>query len=132
MQHPGARLMVLDAASPLNREEIAMNVIAKMETKSVEDYGWSRKFKFGAVHDSGINTGDNAENRAFTKATPSGEAWMTVDNRYVWDAFRIPQTAADHSSYKPASQHYVLFIDASEHTLDDVYRALAALDEPTA
>lgn len=105
-----------------------MHVIAKMEVKSVEDYGWSRKFKFGAIHDGGINTGDNPENRAFTKATPSGEAWMTVDNKNVWDAFRIPQTSSDHSSYVPASQHYVLFIDCKEHTLEDIYRALAHLD----
>lgn len=103
-----------------------MNVIAKMEVKSVEDYGWSRKFKFGAIHDSGINTGENAENRSFTKATPSGEAWMTVDNKNVWDAFRIP--VQEEGQYKPASQHYVLFIDCAEHSLEDVHRALAALD----
>lgn len=106
-----------------------MHVIAKMETKSIEDYGWSRKFKFGAVHDSGINTGDNPENRSFTKATPSGEAWMTVDNKYVWDAFQIPGGAGtDQDPWRPASQHYVVFIDCKEHSLEDVYRALATLD----
>lgn len=103
-----------------------MNVIAKMEVKSVEDYGWSRKFKFGTIHDSSINTGENAENIAFTKATPSGEAWMTVDNRNVWDAFRIPKEC--DGNFAPASQHYVLFIDCAEHSLDDVHRALAALN----
>lgn len=103
-----------------------MNVIAKMEVKCVEDYGWSRKFKFGAIHDSGINIGERAENRAFTKATPSGEAWMTVDNKNVWDAFRIPQQV--EAVYQPASQHYVIFIDAGEHSLADVHRALAALN----
>ena len=45
---------------------------------------------WSSVHDSGINTGDNPENRSFTKATPSGEAWMTVDNKAVWPAFRLP------------------------------------------
>ena len=103
-----------------------MNVIAKMDCRSVEDFGFSRKLKFACVYDNGINIGDNAENRSFTKATPSGEAWMTIDNQAVWSAFH-PPIAAD-GEYTPASQHYVVFIDAGEHTLEDVYRALAALD----
>ncbi len=103
-------------------------VIAKMNVTSVEDYGYSRKFKFQAVYDSALNIGDNPENKAFTKATPWGEAAMTVDNKNVWDAFRVPfRTGTDEDPYRPASQHYVVFIDANEHSLDDVHRALAAL-----
>lgn len=95
-----------------------MNVIAKMTCSAVEDYGYNRKIKFSCIHDSGVNIGDNPENRAFTKATPNGEAWMTVDNQHVWDAFEPSK-----------SQHYVVFIDAGEHSLEDVHRALAALDQ---
>jgi hypothetical protein len=95
-----------------------MNVIAKMNCTAVEDYGFNRKILFRAVHDGGINIGENPENRAFTNATPNGEAWMTVDNKFVWPAFEPNK-----------SQHYVVFIDAKEHSLDDVHRALATLDQ---
>lgn len=104
-----------------------MNVIAKMEVACVEDYGYSRKIKLRCVHDSGINIGDNPENRSFTKATPSGEAWMTVDNKAVWPAFQLPGEV-EAGTYRQASQHYVIFVDASQHSLEDVHRALAALD----
>ena len=79
-----------------------MNVIAKMNVLSVEDYGYSRKIKFSCVHDSRINIGDSEENRSFTKATPSGEAWMTVDNKAVWPAFTLPDHS-DPRDYKSAS-----------------------------
>ncbi|MES2903286.1 MAG: hypothetical protein V4696_03795 [Pseudomonadota bacterium] len=103
-----------------------MHVIAKMNVLSVEDYGWSRKIKFQAIHDNGINTGDNPENRSFTKATPGGEAWMTVDNKHVWPAFRLQ--SMEEGNYQQSSQHYVVFIDAREHSLEDVHAALAELD----
>lgn len=103
-----------------------MNVIAKVDVASIEDYGFSRKIKFRTVYDGGINIGDNAENKSFTKATPSGEAWMTVDNRAVWPAFRLP--GGEEGNWHRASQHYVVFIDAGRHSLEDVYRALAALN----
>ncbi len=51
---------------------------------------------------------------------------MTIDNRNVWDAFRIPQCT--EGAAKPASQHYVIFVDCSEHSLEDVHAALAELD----
>lgn len=105
-----------------------MNVIAKMDCTSVEDFGWSRKLNFRCVHDSGINIGDTPENIAFTKATPNGEAWMTVDNQHVWPAFHPPISQED--GYRPASQHYVVFIDANEHSLEDVHRALMHLESP--
>jgi hypothetical protein len=103
-----------------------MNVIAKMNVVSVEDYGPSRKINFRCVHDSGLNIGDNPENRSFTRATPSGEAWMTIDNKAVWPAFRLPGDEA--SGWRRASEHYVVFVDAEKHSLEDVYRALAALE----
>lgn len=102
-----------------------MNVIAKMDVRSVEDFGWSRKIKFACVCDSKLNS--KSEDRAFSQATPSGEAWMTVDNKGVWPAFRLPDHS-DPQNYRQASQHYVVFIDAGKHSLKDVYRALAALD----
>jgi hypothetical protein len=98
-----------------------MHVIAKMRLTSIEDYGYSRQFKFSCVHDSGLNIGDNPENRAFTKATPNGEAKMMVDNQYVWPAFNLPGEGESES------QHYVVFIDAKKHTLEDVRNALAQL-----
>jgi len=100
-----------------------MPVIAKMGIQSIEDYGYNRKFKFTCVHDSGINTGDSPENRAFTKATPSGEAWMTVDNKNVWNQFHAGGEEHNHRS----SQHYVVFIDADKNKLEDVYAALSEL-----
>jgi hypothetical protein len=102
-----------------------MNVIAKMQTASVEDYGTSKKLKLTAIHDNNINTGSNAENKSFTRATPWGECVMTIDNPYAVEQFRLPQGAPD---YKQGSQHYVIFVNADEHTLDDVHRALGALD----
>lgn len=99
-----------------------MHVIAKMRLTSIEDYGYSRQFKFTCVHDSGLNIGDSAENRSFTKATPNGEAKMTVDNQYVWPAFNLPGEGESES------QHYVVFIDAKKYTLEDVHHMLEALD----
>lgn len=107
-----------------------MHVIAKMNVASVEDYGFSRKIKFRCVYDNGVNTGDNPENRSFTKATPSGEAWMTVDNQAVWPAFQLP--GGEDGNWRQASEHYVVFIDAKTHSLDDVYRALATLSRDPA
>lgn len=128
MNHPGPRVSVPTGDNPIIREAIAMNVIAKMRVQAVEDYGYNRKIKFSCVHDSSVNTGDNPENRAFTKATPSGEAWMTLDNRAVWGAFAPPPMTEHGSLDYNKAQHYVVFIDASEHSLDDVHRALAALN----
>lgn len=104
-----------------------MNVIAKMYVTSIEDYGFSRKFNLQCVYDSKVNTGDNPENRSFSKASPSGNLWMTVDNKRVWPAFRIPG-GNEEDGFTKASEHYVVFVDAAEHSLEDVYRALAALD----
>lgn len=103
-----------------------MHVIAKMGVSSIEDYGWSKKIKFNCVYDGKVNTGENSENASFTKATPSGEAWMTVDNKNVWPAFKL-RKELEEGKWQQSSEHYVVFIDASEHSLEDVYRALESL-----
>lgn len=101
-----------------------MHVIAKMEVSSVEDYGMSKHIKFSCVYDGNLNS-DSPENRSFTKATPWGECKMSIDNPNVWPAFRLQ--GGPETNYRPSSKHYVVFIDAEEHSLDDVHRALAYL-----
>lgn len=100
-----------------------MTVVAKMSAQSIEDFGSSKRLKLGCVHDSGINTGDNPENRSFTKATPWGECVMTIDNPHAVAQFRL---STPDNGYK-ASQHYVLFIDAEKNSLEDVMTAAAQL-----
>lgn len=55
-----------------------MRVRAKFRCNSVEDFGYSRKVKLAPVYEGPL--GDNEENKRFTKATPTGELWMTIDN----------------------------------------------------
>lgn len=62
-----------------------MSVRAKFRVNAVEDYGYSKKIKLNVVYEGEL--GPNEENRRFTKATPSGECWMTVDNPYAADQF---------------------------------------------
>lgn len=49
---------------------------AKFRCVAVEDYGVSKKVKLSAVYAPDAN----GEDKNFTKATPSGELWMTIDN----------------------------------------------------
>ena len=49
---------------------------AKMTCRSVEDFGWSKKVTLAVVYAPDAN----GEDANFTKATPSGEFWMTIDN----------------------------------------------------
>lgn len=51
---------------------------AKFRCTAVEDYGYNKKVKLSAVYEGSL--GENEENKRFTKATPSGEIWMTIDN----------------------------------------------------
>lgn len=51
-------------------------VRAKLRCTSIEDFGQSKKIKLAVVYDPTAN----GEDANFTKATPSGEVWMTVDN----------------------------------------------------
>ncbi len=48
----------------------------KFMCRSVEDYGQSKKINLGVVYAPDAN----GENAGFTKATPAGECWMTIDN----------------------------------------------------
>lgn len=100
-----------------------MPTVAKLVLSSVEDYGTSRKFKFNCVHDSGLNIGNSPENKSFTKATPNGEAWLTVDNQNVWPQFTLND---DPSVYKP-SHYYVVFVDANANSIEDVQMLASAL-----
>lgn len=49
---------------------------AKFRCSVIEDYGTSKKVKLNAVYAPDAN----GEDAGFTKATPSGELWMTIDN----------------------------------------------------
>lgn len=51
---------------------------AKFRCNAVEDYGYNKKVKLSAVY--APNEDGTAEDRGFTKATPCGELWMTIDN----------------------------------------------------
>jgi hypothetical protein len=50
----------------------------KFICRSVEDYGTSKKVILNVVYEGEL--GVNEENKRFTKATPSGECWLTIDN----------------------------------------------------
>lgn len=102
-----------------------MPTVAKMQLNCVEDYGMSRKYKFSCVYDNNLATPPN-EDKRFTKATPSGEAWMTVDNSAVWPQFQLPHIN-ESGGYESGSKHYVLFIDAGKNSLKDVLAAAAQL-----
>lgn len=61
-----------------------MAVRAKFRCVVVEDYGQSKKVKFTAVCSA---PGEIGENERFTRYTPSGEMWMTVDNPAASEQF---------------------------------------------
>lgn len=48
----------------------------KFTCNSVEDYGQSKKVNLRVIYAPDAN----GENANFTKATPSGECWLTIDN----------------------------------------------------
>jgi len=71
-------------------------VVSKMRVSSVEHYGGtSRRVKLTTVYEQ--NPEGDAEDIRFTKATPSGECWMTIDNE---DAAKV---------FNPADEFYVFF-----------------------
>jgi hypothetical protein len=77
-----------------------MTVIAKMICNDIEDFGYSKRLSFGCVYEqSGEGT---PEDQRFTKATPWGEAKMTVDN---------PAAVEQFSKGEP---YYVLFVPAKD------------------
>lgn len=66
-----------------------MSVVAKFRVSSIEDFGYSKQIKLSAVYEGSL--GENEENKRFTKATPSGEIKMMVDNPYASDQFEVGQ-----------------------------------------
>jgi hypothetical protein len=52
------------------------HVRAKFRVTSIEDFGMSKQVKMVVAYDPTAN----GENANFTKATPSGELKMTIDN----------------------------------------------------
>lgn len=51
---------------------------AKFRCNSVEDFGTSKKVNLQVVYEGEL--GQNEENKRFTRATPSGQCWLTIDN----------------------------------------------------
>lgn len=66
-----------------------MSVRAKFRVNVIEDWGPTKKIKLNAVYEGQL--GANEENKRFTKATPNGEFWMTVDNPYASEQFKVGQ-----------------------------------------
>lgn len=64
-----------------------MSVVAKFRVSALTDFGYSREIKLTAVYEGSL--GENEENKRFTKATPSGDIRMSVDNPYAYDQFKI-------------------------------------------
>lgn len=50
----------------------------KVNCSSVADFGFSKKVTLNPVY--APNEDGSSEDAGFTKATPSGEFWMTIDN----------------------------------------------------
>jgi hypothetical protein len=113
--------------NPTSQKGSAMTVVAKMSVAAVEDYGHNQRIKLSCVYDGGINKGEDPENRSFTKATPWGECTMSIDNPYAVAQFRLAKPAQGDEPAQQASTHYVLFIDASKNSLEDVMTAAAQL-----
>lgn len=64
-----------------------MSTRAKFRCASIEDFGTSKKVKLTVVYEGSL--GDNEENKRFTKATPSGECWLTIDNPAASVQFKV-------------------------------------------
>lgn len=85
---------------------MSVSTRAKFRCFEVNDYGFSKKVVLRPVYAPGED--GTAEDRGFTKATPSGELWMTIDNpaaacqfepqaEYYIDIHRVPDKTAPHS-----------------------------------
>lgn len=66
---------------------------AKFTCRSVENYGLSKKVNLAVVYAPDAN----GEDANFTKATPSGECWLTIDN---------PAAAVQ---FEPGKSYYATF-----------------------
>lgn len=62
-----------------------MAVRAKFRVSCVEDYGQSKQLRMSPVYEGPL--GDNEENKRFTKASPSGELKLMIDNPYASEQF---------------------------------------------
>lgn len=71
---------------------------AKFTCQSVEDYGQSKKVNLQVVYEGEL--GHNEENKRFTKASPAGAIWLTIDN------------PAASVQFKPGRSYYVDFHEA--------------------
>lgn len=71
---------------------------AKFKCVAVEDYGVNKKVKLQVVYEGEL--GKDEENKRFTKATPNGEAWLTIDN------------PAASVQFKPGREYYATFEEA--------------------
>lgn len=77
-------------------------VVAKMNCSAVETTRYSETFvqhkvKLGAIY------GKGGENEAFTKATPAGECWMSID-----------ANAPAAQFFQPGKRYYVTFTEAPD------------------
>lgn len=66
-----------------------MSVRGKWRVASVEHFGTSKKVKLSTVYEGPL--GENEENKRFTKSSPSGEIWITIDNPFAADQFEPGQ-----------------------------------------
>ena len=64
-----------------------MSTRAKFVCSKIEDYGNSKKIYLNVVYEGSL--GENEENKRFTKATPSGECWLTIDNPDASVQFKV-------------------------------------------
>ena len=71
---------------------------AKFRCTAVEDYGTTKKVRLTTVYEGPL--GENEENKRFTKASPSGEIWIAIDN------------PAASVQFVPNREYYVVFSDA--------------------
>lgn len=77
-----------------------MSVRAKFRVAEITDLGYQKKIKLTVVYEGAL--GENEENKRFTKATPNGECWMSVDNPYAADQFAVGEEwYADFTRVKP-------------------------------
>lgn len=84
-----------------------MSVRAKFRCVCIEDYGLSKKVKLTVVNSGADPMGDTAENRNFTRYTPNGEIWMTIDNPHA------------SVQFEPNEEYYVTFEPAKAPVVED-------------
>lgn len=82
-----------------------MSTRAKFRCNAVEDYGQTKKVRLHTVYEGEL--GPNEENKRFTKASPSGEIWISIDN---------PEASVQ---FVPGREYYVTFDDAAPPKVDD-------------